>query len=106
MCQKKFLKFSFCFFKRYFLSFINLLISIIKFFLSTFFRIIADLEVSGNPPLLLIITADPLLAASKLVRPNGSSHLDGTIDILTFLRKFNIYLLFLKPSIFKLLCLK
>ena len=43
--------------------------------------------VSGRPPLLLIITADPLLAASKLVLPKGSSHLEHTTEILTF---FNV----------------
>ena len=44
-----------------------------------------DLEVvSGRPPLLLIITTDPLLAASKLVLPKGSSHLEQTTEILTF----------------------
>ena len=60
-------------------------ISLKRFFSSSDLRIIADLEVSGKPPLLLIITADPLLAASKLVLPKGSSHLDETIDMLTFL---------------------
>ena len=49
---------------------------------------IADLEVSGKPPLLLIITAHPLLAASKLVLPKGSSHLEQTIEILTFFNSF------------------
>ena len=60
--------------------------SLDKLILSTFFNIIAAVEVSGRPPLLLIITAEPLLAASKLVLPKGSSHLDGIIDILTFLK--------------------
>ena len=48
------------------------------------FNLIATPEVSGKPPRLEIITADPLLAASKLVLPKGSSHLEQTIDILTF----------------------
>ena len=47
---------------------------------------IADLLVSGKPPLLLIITADPLLAASRLALPNGSSHLEQITEILTFFK--------------------
>ena len=56
----------------------------IKIFFIRDFSIIADDEVSGKPPLLLIITAAPLLEASKLVLPNGSSHLEQTIEILVF----------------------
>ena len=56
-----------------------------------FFKIIALFEVSGKPPLLLIITAEPLLAASRLVLPNGSSHLDETTEILTY---FNFLIFF------------
>ena len=66
----------------------------------------ASIAVSGNPPLLLIITAEPLLAASRLVRPNGSSHLEDTTEILTFFKKLSINLFVLKPIISKFLCLK
>ena len=55
---------------------------------------IAFVTVSGKPPLLLIITAHPLLAASKLVLPNGSSHLEHTTDILVFLSPLGIKSLF------------
>ena len=51
----------------------------------SFFNIIPFVTVSGRPPLLLIITAHPLAAASKLVLPNGSSHLEQTTAILVFL---------------------
>ena len=47
------------------------------------------MEVSGSPPLLLIITAEPLLEASRLVLPNGSSQDDGITDILTLFKVFN-----------------
>ena len=50
----------------------------------------ADFDVSGRPPLLLIITADPLLAASRLVLPKGSSQREQITDILTFFNKFKI----------------
>ena len=53
--------------------------------------IIAFFVVSGKPPLLLIITAHPLLAASKLVLPKGSSHLEHTTDILTLFNKFSTF---------------
>ena len=66
----------------------------------------ADLFVSGKPPLLLIITAEPLLAASKLVLPNGSSHLELTTDILTVSRVLRTYSCEAKPTILKFLCLK
>ena len=80
----------------YLLNFLSFLGFSINFFTAVkivsevrFFKII-DLElVSGNPPLLLIITAEPLLAASRLVRPNGSSHLEQTIEMLTFSKNFN-----------------
>ena len=68
--------------------------------------IIADFVVSGKPPRSLIITADPLLAASRLVLPKGSSHLEQTTDTLTFFKKFKIKSLFLKPRLIKLLCSK
>ena len=66
----------------------------------------ADFVVSGNPPLLLMMTAEPLLAASRLVLPNGSSHLEQTTEILTDLRKFKIKsfdLLIIQNSILPLL---
>jgi len=62
--------------------------------LLSFLKFIALLVVSGSPPLLLIITADPLLAASKLVLPKGSFHLEHTTEMLTSFKLFNIYLLF------------
>ena len=55
--------------------------------------------VSGNPPLLEIMTAQPLLAASKLVRPNGSSHLEQAIVMLVFLKILITSLCFLNPKI-------
>ena len=48
--------------------------------------------VSGRPPLLEIITAHPLLAASKLVLPNGSSHLEHATAILDFLKVSKTFL--------------
>ena len=68
--------------------------------------IIADFDVSGNPPLLVIIGADPLLQASKLARPNGSSHLEHITDILVFSSCFKIKLCSLKPYLIKFLCSK
>ena len=65
-------------------------ISEIAGYLSNDFNITAFLDVSGKPPLLLIITAEPLLAASKLVLPNGSFHLEQTTEMLTFFNLFNI----------------
>ena len=47
----------------------------------SFFKIIEWSVVSGSPPLLDIIVAQPLDEASNDVRPNGSSHLDGTTAI-------------------------
>ena len=80
-------------------------ISLCKFTSSNFFKTIADFEVSGNPPLLLIMTADPLLAASRLVLPKGSFHLEHTTDILTDFKKLRIKSLFLKPKLIKKLFL-
>jgi len=77
-----------------------------KLFAFNFLKIIAFVTVSGNPPLLLIITAHPRLAASKLVLPNGSSHLEQTTVILDFLKLSKTILCFLKPCNFKFLCLK
>ena len=75
-------------------------------FLLNDFNITPDLVVSGNPPVLLIITAEPLLAASKLALPNGSCHLEQTTEILVFFNKSKINLFFLKPITFKRGCLK
>ena len=63
------------------------------------FKIKASFVVSGKPPRLLIITAEPLLAASRLVLPKGSFHLEQTTEMLTFLRNFNIKSLFLNPIV-------
>ena len=71
-----------------------------------FFKIIALFEVSGKPPLLLIITAEPLLAASRLVLPNGSSHLDETTEILTYFNFSNIFLCSTYPFTERFSCLK
>ena len=48
----------------------------------SFLSIIPLVIVSGSPPLLLIITAHPFAAASRLDLPNGSSHLEQTTAIL------------------------
>ena len=61
--------------------------------------------VSGRPPLLVIITAQPQLADSKLVLPNGSSHLEQTTDIEVFLKIFKTSLCSLKPKFVKRSCL-
>ena len=45
------------------------------------FKTMPSVIVSGRPPLLLIITAQPLLAASKLDLPKGSFHLEQVTDI-------------------------
>ena len=66
----------------------------------------ASFVVSLKPPVLEIIKAQPLLAASKLDLPKGSSHFDGTTAILTSLSFFKIKELFLKPKCCKFLCLK
>ena len=46
-----------------------------------FFKTRLLLKVSDKPPLTEVITAHPLDALSKAVRPNGSSHVGLTIDI-------------------------
>ena len=56
------------------------------------FNMSACFDVSGKPPLLLIIIADPLLAASKLVLPNGSSHREQITEILILLSKLRTVL--------------
>ena len=50
--------------------------------------------VSFKPPLFDIITAHPLLDASKLVRPKGSSHLEQATAILVFSRILKLYYAF------------
>ena len=79
-------------------------IDFVKFFSLRFSRILASVTVSGNPPLLVIITAQPLADASKLVLPNGSSHLEQATVILVFSKIFKTSLCFLKPRIFAFLC--
>ena len=64
------------------------------------------MTVSGKPPLLVIITAQPFAEASKLVLPKGSSHLEQTTVILDFLKIFKTSWCFLKPKIFAFLCFK
>ena len=51
------------------------------FFLLTFLRTIGLLVVSNNPPLPLVIKALPKSEDSIAVRPNGSSHREGTMEI-------------------------
>ena len=45
----------------------------------------------SKPPLLLIIVAHPLLEASKLVLPKGSSHLEQATAILDLFKDFELY---------------
>ncbi len=52
----------------------------------------AELVVSFNPPLLLIIVAHPLDEASNDVLPNGSSHLDGTTAISDLFKISKVFL--------------
>jgi len=59
----------------------------------SFFKIIPSVIVSGNPPLLLIITAQPLLLAYKLDLPNGSSHLEQVTAMEHNSKDFKILLL-------------
>ena len=80
----------FCTDNNFFLLRISLSIVLNKVWTLSFFKIIAALVVSGRPPLLLIITADPLLAASKLVLPKGSFHLEQTTEILIFFKLFSM----------------
>ena len=77
------------FFLNFFL--INLIFLYINFFIDNLFRIRALVTVSGKPPLLVIITAHPLAEASKLVLPNGSSHLEQATAILVFLNILNTF---------------
>ena len=69
-----------------------MLIALYKFFKVKFLTIIPLVIVSGSPPLFDTITAHPRLDASKLVLPNGSSHLDGTTAISDLLNIFNVFL--------------
>jgi len=59
--------------------------------------IIGFFIVSGNPPLLDIITAHPLLLASRLVLPKGSSHLEQTTAIELFSKCFKTSLCLTNP---------
>ena len=70
------------------------------------FNIIPSVIVSGNPPLLLIITAHPLLLASKLDLPKGSSHREQATAIFVFLKILSTSWCFLKPRISARLCLQ
>jgi len=63
-----------------------------KFLVLRSFIINADLEVSGKPPLLVIIGTEPLLQASKLALPSGSFHLEQITDILVLSNFFKINL--------------
>ena len=63
-----------------------------KFFEFKLFKINADFDVSGKPPLWVIIGTEPLLQASRLARPKGSFHLEQITDILVFSSCFKINL--------------
>jgi len=63
-----------------------------KFSVVILFTIIPSVIVSFKPPLLLITSPQPLLAASKLVLPNGSFHLEQTTEIDAFSRFFKTFL--------------
>ena len=56
-----------------------------------FERIIAFVTVSGKPPLLVIITAQPFAEASKLVLPKGSSHREQATAIAVCLKIFKTF---------------
>ena len=61
-------------------------------------RVLIRQIVSGKPPLLLIITAQPFDEASKLVLPKGSSHLEQTTAILVSLKVLKTLLCFWNPN--------
>ena len=61
---------------------------------------------SLKPPLFVIITAHPLLEASRAILPKGSSHLEQTTQILDLASAFNVKSCFLKPRMLKFLCSK
>ena len=56
-----------------------------------FFKLLQWSVVSGRPPLLLIIVAQPLDEASKAVLPKGSSHLDGTTAISDLFKNLKLF---------------
>ena len=62
--------------------------------------------VSFKPPLSDIITAHPLLDASKLARPKGSSQFEQATAILVFSSIFKTLLCDWKPNKLRFLCLK
>ena len=101
----KFLLESFCSSFLLMLFFIRNSISLNRLFSSNSFNIMPLVIVSGKPPLLLIITAQPFEEASKLVLPSGSSHLEQTTAILVFLNVSKTLLCFKKPNNFKFLCI-
>ena len=72
-------------------------------FIDKSFKIIPLVIVSGKPPLFEIITPQPLLEASRLVRPNGSFHLEQTTAMLVFSKFNKTSLCFLKPNRFNFL---
>ena len=78
--------------------FINSSIFFDKFVTVNLVKILALVTVSGNPPLFVIITAQPLAEASKLVLPKGSSQRDGTTAISDLLRNSKTFLCFRKPN--------
>ena len=54
-----------------------------------FSKMTPSVILSGNPPLFEIITAHPLLLASKLDLPNGSSQVEQATAIDVFSNFFN-----------------
>jgi len=50
------------------------------------------LDVSGNPPLFVMIGTEPRLQASRLALPNGSFHLEHITDMLVVSSFFKINL--------------
>ena len=62
------------------------MISFSIFFVSNFLSLIALSVVSGRPPVLEIIVAQPREVASNAVLPNGSSHLEGITAISDLLK--------------------
>ena len=94
----------------YFRSNLGLIMSFVIFFVkfsgAILFTIMPSVIVSLKPPLLLIITPQPLLAASKLVLPNGSFHLEQTTAIEAFSRFFKTFMWSWNPKFFNLVCVK
>ena len=85
MLNKNFLSIDCELFSQFLLFLINSSIDLNKVLVFKVLRILALVTVSGNPPLLVIITAHPLEDASRLVLPNGSSQREHTTAILVFL---------------------